>query len=384
MTLSRRLWFVYLSGFLIAGHYALVAYVNSSLLSDFVSNRYLNILYILGSLLSIGSLSLAPVLFRKYGSVLTFVVFIALQIIAILGLGAIQISFLIIILFLLHQATESALYFCLDVHLEQETRLENTTGGRRGTFLTIQNIAWIGAPFLLSILISGQNYGTVYLLSGLLLLPLIFIVSVLFKNTKKADKTESNLWQIISSIKTLTDKTRIIGAQFILNFFYAWMVIYLPLLLTKEIGFGWEKIGLIFTIMLLPFLLFELPAGLLGDRKLGEKELLIAGFIIMAATTALLPSLGQSSFVIWALVLFGTRVGASLTEISSESYFFKHVKADDTALISLFRMVRPLSFVLAPLIALLVIPNLSYSNSFYFLAIFTLLGLLFIPKIDTR
>ncbi len=384
MTLSRRLWFVYLSGFLIAGHYALVAYVNSSLLSNFASNSYLNILYIVGSLLSIACLSLAPILFRKYGSVLTFTIFIGLQIIAILGLGAIQTAILLICLFLLHQATESVLYFCLDVHLEQETGAEDTTGGKRGAFLTIQNIAWISSPFLLSILITGQNYSRAYILSGLLLLPLLLIVVTLFKDTKKADRIESNLWQALRSIKTISDETRIIGAQFVLNFFYAWMVIYLPLLLTKEIGFGWDKIGIIFTIMLLPFLLFEWPVGLIGDHKLGEKEFLIAGFIIIAATTAVIPILGQASFIIWALVLFGTRVGASLVEISSESYFFKHVKEDNTALISLFRMVRPLSFILAPLVALPVIHYFSYSNSFYLIAAFALLGLIFIPKVDTK
>jgi predicted MFS family arabinose efflux permease len=162
------------------------------------------------------------------------------------------------------------------------------------------------------------------------------------------------------------------------------MVIYLPLLLSKEMGFGWPKIGVMFTIMLMPFLLLELPAGFLADKKIGEREILIAGFFIMFLATLAIPRLASAAFLTWAAVLFATRVGASLVEIGSETYFFKHVKEEDTGLISLFRMTRPLSFVVAPLFALPVIYFFSYSTSFYFLALFTLLGLFFIPKVDTK
>ena len=157
----------------------------------------------------------------------------------------------------------------------------------------------------------------------------------------------------------------------------------MPLLLNKEMGFGWDKIGLMFTIMLLPFLLFN-GQLVFGRQKTGEKEILTIGFIIMAVATFLIPIISAPIFWIWAVVLFVTRIGASLVEIASESYFFKHVKEKDVGEISVFRMVRSFSYVLAPLIAIPVIYFSSYSTSFYFLAIFTLLGLLFIPKIDTR
>jgi MFS family permease len=109
---------------------------------------------------------------------------------------------------------------------------------------------------------------------------------------------------MISSLRQAGDTARSIGVQFVLNFFFAWMVIYLPLLLAKEIGFSWDKIGFIFTIMLLPFLLFELPAGILGDRKLGEKELLVFGFVVMFISTLAIPLLSVPAFWSWALLLF--------------------------------------------------------------------------------
>ena len=367
-----------------AVHFALISYVNSSLLGQFVGNNTLSVLYIFGSLLAVISLLLAPFLLRKYGSVLTFLFFIALEILAALGMGSINDTNLVISLFLIQIGAASMLYFCLDVNLEQEIKIEGTTGGRRGVLLAISNIAWVLSPLALVFLINQNSFSKVYFLSGLALIPLFLIVILFFKNTQRADVADSNILLAIVSLTKQKDQARIITIQFILNFFYAWMVIYLPLLLSREIGFGWDKIGWVFMIMLLPFLLFELPAGILSDKKMGEKELLIAGFIIMFLATFIIPMLATPVFWIWALVLFITRIGAALIEVSSESYFFKHVKEEDTGLISLFRMTRPLSYVIVPLFVLPIIYFFSYSTSFYFLAFFTLSGLLFIPKKDTR
>lgn len=384
MILKNRLWLVYLSGFLMAVHFASVSYINSSLLKQFVGNNTLSLLYITGSVLGVVFLFLAPFLLRKYGSIFIFLFFITLEILAVWGMGSADVASLVIPLFLVQIAAASTLYLCLDVNLEQEIKKEGTTGSKRGVLLFVSNIAWVLSPLALTLLIIQNNFSKVYFLSGLALVPLFLLVALFFKNTKRADVKDSNILFTLVSLWKGGDKARIIGVQFVLNFFYAWMVIYLPLLLSREIGFGWDKIGLIFTIMLLPFLLFELPAGILSDKKIGEKEFITFGFIIMFLSTFIIPVLAAPIFWIWAIILFFTRIGASLVEISSESYFFKHVGEEDTGLISLFRMARPLSYVIAPLFALPVIYFFSYSTSFYFLAFFTLLGLFFIPKVDTK
>ena len=367
-----------------AVHFASVSYINSSLLEKFVGNSTLSILYILGSLLAVISLFLAPFLLRKYGSIYVFLFFISLEILAVFGLGSISLAYLVILFFIIHLSADPILYFCLDVNLEQEIKKEGTTGSKRGILLSISNIAWVLSPLALVFLINQNSFSKVYFLSGIALIPLFLIVILFFRNTKKADITNSNIFLSIKSLIKQKDQARIIIIQFILNFFYAWMVIYLPLLLNKEIGFDWDKIGFLFVIMLLPFLLFELPVGILSDKKMGEREFLIAGFVIISIAVFIIPTLTAPIFWIWALVLFITRTGAALIEISSESYFFKHVKEEDTGLISLFRIARPLSFTIAPLFAFPIIYFSSYSTSFYFLALFTLLGLLFIPKVDTR
>src|SRR3989344_5807527 len=334
MNSNKRLIAVYWGGFFVTLHYALVVYINSSFLSQFVSNDVLDVLYIAGSVLSIVFLSLAPFFFRKYGSLLTFLFFIALEMITVFGLGVTDMKALIIPLFIIHISANSILYFCLDVNLEEETKAESTTGGKRGIFLTAQNIAWLLSPLALIFLITQNVFGKIYLFSGIILIPLFLIA--------------------------------------------------ISLLLNKEMGFSWPKIGALLIFMLLPFLIFELPAGILSDKRFGEKELLIAGLIIMFLSTLIIPNLTTASFLIWAIVLFATRVGASLVEIGSETYFFKHVKKENTGIISLFRMSRPFAFIIVPLIALVVVHFFSYSASFYFLAFFTLSGLFLIPKVDTK
>lgn len=384
MIKGSNFFLVYLCGFLLAVHYASVAYVNSSLLEQSVGNQVLGTLYILGSVFGIALLALSPYLVRSLGNVATLILFASLEILAVFGLGSVKLAFLVGILFLIHQAAESMLYFSLDVELEERIKKEGVTGGKRGAYLTAQNIAWVLSPLVLSFLLRDDDLSNAYILSGIALLPLLFITFFSFKRVKETKGKESHIVPAFRSFMRFGDQSKIIWIQFILNFFFSWMIIYLPLALREEIGFDWSSIGKILTVMLIPYIIFELPTGILADRKTGEKEVLTIGIVIIAFFTFFIPFLETTSLLVWALILFMTRIGAAIVEISSESYFFKHVNEMDTGSISLFRMARPFSFVLAPLLSIGVLQFTDYRGSFLFLALFVLLGLFFIPKRDTR
>jgi predicted MFS family arabinose efflux permease len=163
------------------------------------------------------------------------------------------------------------------------------------------------------------------------------------------------------------------------------MVIYTPLYLHDYIGFGWQDIGIMFSIMLLPFLLLEGPLGRIADKWLGEKEFLAAGFVITAVATALIAFLREPSFILWTSVLFATRVGASMIEVMIETYFFKKISAGDADVVAFFRAVRPAAYVVAPAFAALLLSLISLSRLFIALAIIVLAGLAFtIPLKDTK
>jgi MFS-type transporter involved in bile tolerance (Atg22 family) len=133
-----------------------------------------------------------------------------------------------------------------------------------------------------------------------------------------------------------------------LHVFYAWTVIYIPLYLTNHIGFSWGEVGIILSIMLLPFIIFQIPIGRMEDKYHDEKHVLVLGFSIMAASFMLIPFIHEKSLVLWAAVLFVSRIGASIVEVSSESYFFKHINPSNAGFISFFRMTRALPFFVIP------------------------------------
>jgi MFS family permease len=154
------------------------------------------------------------------------------------------------------------------------------------------------------------------------------------------------------------------------------MVIYTPIYLNQTLGFTWDKIGLIFTIMLTPFVLLTYPLGELSD-KIGEKKMLLIGYVIASISTLSIPFIKSTDFWVWALVLFTTRVGAATIEIMTESYFFKRESEKDADAISFFRNTNPLSFVIGPLIALPIIYFLpSFSYLFYILGAILMGGIL--------
>jgi len=95
--------------------------------------------------------------------------------------------------------------------------------------------------------------------------------------------------------------------------------------------------------------------------------------------------LTSHAFWIWGLVLFATRVGASAVEIASESYFFKHINAQDSEIISIFRIISPLAYSVAPLMASLALIIIDIRFLFLTLGIFMLLGLKYSLTLkDTR
>ena len=91
------------------------------------------------------------------------------------------------------------------------------------------------------------------------------------------------------------------------------------------------------------------------------KKILFGGLLLMAVATLVFAYTTTSVSWVFALILFATRTGAAAVEVASETYFFKNVSAGDVKLISLFRSARPLTFLIAPLIASVI---LSFDESY--------------------
>ncbi|MEK7213868.1 MAG: MFS transporter [Patescibacteria group bacterium] len=366
---SVALYTISAIGFIVSLHAAIPSYFNSSFLASISSEKAVSIIYLIVSFITILGLLAMNNIVRKIGNLRTALLLIIIQIAVFYGLISSYSPRIMIVLLILGMCIVSLISFTLDIFLQKNTDMGHT-GGIRGLYMTVNNFAWVLSPLIGGMLILGNNYKGVYIAGFVLLLPMLYLVYKNFNNFK-----DSHYLQI-SFINTFIEilKDRDISKIFIINIslqtFYAWMVVYTPIYLHNVIGFNWTEISIIFTIMLLPFVFIEFPLGKLADKKWGEKEMLTIGFIIMGISTGSLFLFPEKSLLIWTIMLFITRVGAAIAEVMIETYFFKKVDDKNPEILGMFRITRPISYFIAPIITIV---GLTYITNPY---LFLILGIL--------
>lgn len=383
VTRKSMRYYVYLASLLVSLHYSLIVYINSSFLSKFFSSGDIGWLYFWGSLINTVLLILNTKMLQRVSLRFFAIAFALLELFAVVtfslpGLTAVLAG----LAFIVHQTSIFMLLYAIDIYLEEATENESETGETRGFFLTLYNMMLVISPAIVALILIRNEYWRVYIASVLIIIPLIFLIRMFLPKLMLARSAKRS--RVISGLKAIwADKSLLIGAvcSLILQVFYAFMVVYVPLYLHEHIGFSWQQLGVMFTIMLLPFVLFELPIGYLSDKKYGEREIMSIGFFVMTVFTIFISFTLSNSFLVWATILFLTRVGASAVEITTESYFFKHVKSKNTDTIGVFRTAHPLSFMIAPMIAGLALAFLDYRYMFLILAIPLIIGGLISLKI---
>lgn len=347
---SRVIYTIAIIGFIAAIHTVLPTYSNSSFLSLFTSAENVGLIYMISSAFTILGFLFVPALLRKAGNYIVAVWLILIQIGLFYGLTVATEPVMIFILFIAQTAVIGLIGFCLDIFLETYSDVKNV-GRIRGMYLTVLNTAWVLGPLIGSMIIgSTDDYRGVYVAALYMLFPLLYLVYKNFPRFKDPHYTHPSLWQTVSHVSKNRDHSKLFVANTILQTFYAWMVVYSPIYLHNTIGFSWGEIGIILTIMLLPFPLAQWPLGKLADRKYGEREIMTLGFALIGLATIALAGIVSTNLWVWALALLLTRVGAAAVEVMIETYFFKTVKPKDSNTLGFFRITRPLSFFIAPLI----------------------------------
>lgn len=376
---NRRI--IYLAGFLFSIPIALTSYINSSFLKGFMSAKEVSILYATASILTIVGMLEMPRILNKLGNRVSTLVFSLLCFCSLLLLSFGQSVSIVSGAFILFFVTSNFVFGTLDIFIEDFSK-NSSIGTLRGLFLVVLNLAWVISQLVSGTIIAKSSYQGLYMLGAVFtgIMSLIFVFSLRDFIDPKYKKIPP-----IRTLKLFMKNKKISKIYFInliLKFFFVWMIVYTPLYLHEYVGFSWQTIGPIFTIMLLPFVILMYPLGKLSD-KMGEKGMLIAGFLIITFFTMLIPFIKEPSFWIWAGILFGTRVGAATIEVMSESYFFKVVKEEDADLIAFFRNTTPLAYIVAPLAAVVVILLVpSFSYLFFILGAVLLTGLYITLRIE--
>jgi len=366
---------IFLAGFLFSIPLALTSYINSSFLEIYLSKYYVGIVYIIASIIAIIGLFKMPKILTRFGNRFTILLFTLLSFSSLLILAFSHNGGAVIFGVILYFISTDFIIASLDIFIEDFSK-NSGIGKFRGLYLMIINFAWIFAQTISGSIIVKSSFQGIYLFSALFML-LTSIIFILFLHDFKDPKyTKVPILKTMKVFFKNKSISKIYFVNLILKFFFAWMVIYTPIYLFEHVGFDWKQIGLIFTIMLVPFVLVDYPLGKLSD-KIGEKKILITGFLITILFTFLIPFITEPIIWIWAIILFGTRLGAATVEVMSESYFFKEVGERNADEISFFRNTYPLSFIIAPLIAIpVLILTPSFEYIFFVLSAIMLLGFL--------
>lgn len=370
---NRLLNILFLSNFFVSFHYALIIYINSSFLSNIFSDAQVSAIYIIASILTTLTLINISRILEKIGLYRFTLYLLTIEFLCTIGLTVAKSPILVGMYFILHTITIATLLFNMDVYVENVSKDKSIVGEIRATYLTIANATIVLAPIFIAIIVTDSVYSYIYLLSSISILPLYFLIKK-FKDITHKPIEHIQIRQAVMDYMKDLDLYNVFIAQFILQLFYAFMIVYTPLYLQKYIGFSWSEIGIIFTIMLLPFILFELPVGELSDRKYGEKEFMTIGFVIMGLSTLFISFITVKVFWMWATILFITRIGASFVEISIETYFFKKVDDEKTNVVSLFRVARPISFIVAPILATIAFQFIEFQYIFILIGLTMIFG----------
>lgn len=377
---------LYLVALFHAFHFFAIHYIKSSFLEQYLTQSDVGLMISASSLLTLLALGSVVVFLSKIGNYYTVLIATTINFLATLGLALTTDIGWLFVFFVLNAILTPVTLFCFDVFLESYTVDENSTGSVRGVFLSVTMFGALLSPIVSGFVVGEESvYEYAYLLGALYLIPVILFLMARFRTFVDPVYSVLSLKSMINTLRMNRNIFHVSFAQFLLRLFFSWMVVFMPIYLHQNVGFTWPEIGLIFFVMLFAYLLVEYPAGVLADKYYGEKELLFAGFIIMSASTASLILIDTKSIVLWSSVLFVTRVGAALIESMTETYFFKQIKGDDTSILSIFRMLRPLAYTVGPFIGGILLLIVDIEQLWPILAVILLGGLYNAHKlVDTK
>ena len=382
---KRSLWPLYIMAFFLALASALPAYIQSSYLDSYIGLSAIAWFFIISNVVSVFTILSFPKFIKKFDSYFSAGVVTVIFIISLLGLGLSSNIFSLLISFIVMQVSLALIWINMDLFVESFSK-DSTTGRTRTIYFTIINLAWIVSPTISAWVLEFSDFRLVYFVAALTLAPFLAIFVISSKNIKhKIVSGKKNILTVAAKMFKNKSLRGIFGLALLLNLFYNSAVIFVPIYLNVNLGFSWHDLGWMFSVMLIPFILVEIPAGIISDKYLGEKELFYLGFSILIVCLSLFSLISSTSPWVWALLLFMSRVGAALIEAMTESYFFKNVGAKDVDKINIFRCSIPSGRIIGSLLSIIMLIILPINYIFVFTAVIMLSAFYFLAGMkDTK
>jgi len=367
---------VYLISIIFTFQSLVTAYSSSTYLEQFILPQFVGLVFAAAAFLAIVITLLLPRILRAIGNVATTVSLMLIMMLMLTIVGLAPSPTITIGAFILYSALFPQIFFNIDIFLETLIgNEEGTTGGRRGLILTLMAMAAFFSPIAMGYIIGkDNNLENVYFVAAAVGFLFIAVLIARFRHFYDPQYVTIRVRDLVKTAFVSKDVSTVMFTHFLLQIFFTWAVIYFPLFLATEVGFDWETISKIIAVGLLAFVIFEYPIGVIADRYIGEKEMMALGFVVLAIASAAIYTMSSAGVVAWMALMFFSRFGASLVEVTTESYFFKQVKGHDSNLISLFRLTRPLGSLAGTLIASISLFYMPFNLAFIVLAFIMVIG----------
>jgi len=350
-TRRRNARYVSIVSFLLGFTDSFYAYVLSLYFADVIGSDNVGVFYLVSYGVIFVLLWFLHRVMRKIGgSILTFFLAILAGVVLAVSISVVPTGWFGAILAVLLLIVVNLGWVSLDVALEQVSD-DGVTGRVRGLYLTVMNAGVLLAPFFATRIIDMYGFGGVFFGVTLGLAVVLAVAIILLRNCGDCSSARMEARSAWRKMLEEPNLFHIYNVAFGLGFFYVIMIVYTPILLVR-LGFSWEEIGILLTVMLLPFVFLQYPLGLLADRRFGEKEFLLVSIAITAMTTLSFGLFSSESMIFWGVLLFLSRVGAAGIEVLRDSYFYKHVEGDDDDLIAFFRTAYPAANIVGSVLAI--------------------------------
>lgn len=355
LTRNSSLFAVYMMTLLYAFHYGIPMYAASTFLSQFFGNTFTSVIYMIAGFLTL-AISIHITKYLKHFHTYHFTMGIVVsQIIITFAISLTENNFLLALFFVMHFILAALIFTCLNVFLENFSN-NNETGQIRGIFFTLFNLGFLVSPFLGGAILARSGYVALFTVSASLLVPFLFFMHHYLKNIKDPRFISVNLFSSIKKAWQNKNTRGALIAVILLECFFAMTVIYLPIYITT-LGISLTTyLTAILPIALIPLVIMPYELGIIADTKLGEKELMVLGLLILTVSSFAISMVTSSNILIWILILVTSRIGAALVETMSYTYYFKKIDAEDIGLTTVFSNVRNFGLSITALFGIIFSP----------------------------
>lgn len=386
ITRNKLLLATFLMTILYAFHYGIPLYATSTYLHVYFGSTTISALYVIASLITLlASIHVAKYIKKFHTYNFTFGLVIA-EMLVMLAFALTNNPFFVGLFFVVHFCLQTLLYICINVFIETFSK-HAETGSVRGIFLVLLNLGILISPIIGGIVLSRGSFAALYIVATVALLPFIFFLHQYLHHIKEPAYHSIDMVSAFRKAWHTRDLKGALISALALECFYAVMVIYSPIYLAS-IGIPLVVyLSVILPFALLPFVLLPYELGWLADVKIGEKELMILGLIILVISLFLMVVVRTPNIFVWIAILVFSRIGASCTETMTYTYYFKKVQAEDASLTALFSNMRSVATILVGVLGFFISPLLIVYPQIIFIILGTviLISILYITPIrDTR